>query len=136
MMKLYESELKVLEVLWQQGDMRAARVCDVLAEKVGWNPNTTYTVMKKCIHKGYVERKDPGFWCHPLITKDEVRNSQMRDLVNRLFGGSGKKLFEVMIKEENCLTDEERKEICELLEKKQREYEEEKKKQEQNKQEQ
>ena len=61
-----------------------------------------------------------------LITKDEVRTSQTRDLVNRLFGGSGKKLFQEMFTAEDCLTDEERKEIYELLERKQKEYEEEK----------
>lgn len=116
-MKLYDSELRVLGVLWEKGDMQAARVCDVLADAVGWNPNTTYTVMKKCIQKGYVERKDPGFWCHPLITKDEVRNSQIKDLVDRLFDGSGVKFFEIMVKSENYLTEEEKKELYQLLEK-------------------
>lgn len=117
-MKLYDSELRVLEVLWKQGDMRAARVCDVLEEEVGWNPNTTYTVMKKCIQKGYVERKDPGFWCHPLISKETVGNWKMEELIDRLFEGSGKKFFCEVVESGKYLTEEELQEVREMLEKK------------------
>ena len=36
-------------------------IVDVLTERVGWNKNTTYTVIKKCIEKGAVEREESGF---------------------------------------------------------------------------
>ena len=50
-MKLFDSELKVMEVLWEQGDKPAREIVDVLSERIGWNKNTTYTVIKKCIEK-------------------------------------------------------------------------------------
>lgn len=50
-MKLFESEQKVMEVLWEEGEIPAKRVVEVLSERVGWNKNTTYTVIKKCIEK-------------------------------------------------------------------------------------
>ena len=44
--KLFNSELKVMEVLWREGELPAKRVADILAEEIGWNQNTTYTVIK------------------------------------------------------------------------------------------
>ena len=51
-MKLFDSELKVMEVLWEEGPVPARRVVEVLSQRVGWNKNTTYTVIKKCMEKG------------------------------------------------------------------------------------
>ena len=39
--KLFDSELKVMDVLWKEGDMAAKRISDILKERVGWNMNTT-----------------------------------------------------------------------------------------------
>lgn len=45
-MKLFDSEWKVMEVLWQQNDQTAKEVSLHLAQSAGWNKNTTYTVIK------------------------------------------------------------------------------------------
>ena len=42
--KLFDSELKVMGVLWREGDAPARHIAQVLAEEVGWNVNTTYTL--------------------------------------------------------------------------------------------
>ena len=47
-MKLFDSEWKVMEVLWQDGDTTAKELSLRLADSAGWNKNTTYTVIKKC----------------------------------------------------------------------------------------
>lgn len=90
--KLFESELKVMEVLWREGAVSAKRVVEVLEKQVGWNKNTTYTVIKKCVDKGVIDREDPGFICCPLITQEEVRRQETDALIDRLFEGS-KELF-------------------------------------------
>ena len=51
MEKLFDSELKVMEVLWREGSMTAGNIAAILAEEIGWNRNTTYTVIKKCVEK-------------------------------------------------------------------------------------
>ncbi len=35
--KLYDSELKVMDVLWKEGDVAAKYVADVLTKELGWN---------------------------------------------------------------------------------------------------
>ena len=65
--KLFDSELKIMNVLWQEGDCTAKYISDVLKEETGWNMNTTYTLIKRCIQKGAIERSEPNFMCHALI---------------------------------------------------------------------
>lgn len=43
--KLFDSELKVMGVLWREGDVTAKHISDVLKEETGWNMNTTYTLI-------------------------------------------------------------------------------------------
>ena len=42
--KLFDSELKVMDVLWKEGDKTAKYISDVLKDETGWNMNTTYTI--------------------------------------------------------------------------------------------
>ena len=56
-----------MNVLWAQGDVSAKHISNVLKEEIGWNMNTTYTLIKRCIKKGAIERLEPNFICHALI---------------------------------------------------------------------
>lgn len=95
---LFESEMKVMECLWDKGDTPAAELVPVLEEQVGWNKNTTYTVIKKLIAKGYVERLEPKFVCRPLITREEVEKAHTDDLVDKLYGGSNMVFLSAFVK--------------------------------------
>lgn len=95
--KLFDSELKVMEVLWKEGDLTAKRVSDILKSEIGWNMNTTYTVIKKCIAKGAIERTEPNFMCHALISKDDVQAAETDELIGKLYDGSVDKLFAALL---------------------------------------
>lgn len=91
--KLFDSELKVMDVLWTQGDMPARQVAEVLTKELGWNVNTTYTLIKRCIKKGAIERTEPNFMCHALVAKEAVQEAETNELINKIFDGSADKLF-------------------------------------------
>ena len=91
--KLFDSELKVMDVLWKKGDMPAKQISDILKESIGWNMNTTYTVIKKCIAKGAIERREPNFLCHALIARDVVQAAETEELLHKLFDSSPDLLF-------------------------------------------
>ncbi|WP_369283633.1 BlaI/MecI/CopY family transcriptional regulator [Oscillibacter sp. GMB15532] len=114
-MKLFDSELKVMEVLWEQGTVPARNIVDVLIERVGWNKNTTYTVIKKCIEKGAIERDEPGFLCKPLVTRDEVQQSETEQLIDKMFGGSSELFFSAFLKNQG-VSEEEAKRLAKLIE--------------------
>lgn len=95
--KLFDSELKVMDVLWKEGDVTAKHISDVLKEEVGWNMNTTYTLIKRCIKKGAIERSEPNFMCHALIPKEEVQEMETNELVDKVYDGSYDKLFAALL---------------------------------------
>ncbi len=92
-MKLFDSERKVMEVLWREGGISAGQVVKILKEETGWNKNTTYTVIKKCVDKGAVKREEPGFICRPLISRQEVQDYETEELIDKMFDGSKEKFF-------------------------------------------
>lgn len=91
--KLFDSELKVMEVLWKEGDLPAKQISDILKQSIGWNMNTTYTVIKKCIAKGAIERREPRFVCHALISKQTVQTAETEELLRKLFDDAPNLLF-------------------------------------------
>lgn len=91
--KLFDSELKIMEVLWKNGDTTAKEISNILKEQVGWNKNTTYTLIKRCIAKGAIERREPNFLCHALIPKEQVQEQETTELINKVFDGSVDLLF-------------------------------------------
>ena len=89
----FDSERKVMEVLWREGEISAGQVVKILKEETGWNRNTTYTVIKKCVDKGAVKREEPGFICRPLISRQEVQDFETEELIDKMFDGSKEKFF-------------------------------------------
>lgn len=104
--KLFDSELKVMDVLWKESDTTAKNISDILKAQVGWNMNTTYTLIKRCIAKGAIERSEPNFMCHALIAKEQVQEQETIELINKVFDGSADLLFASLLNRKN-LSDEE-----------------------------
>ena len=101
--KLFDSELKVMDVLWKEGDVQAKHVANVLTKELGWNKNTTYTLIKRCIKKGAIERSEPNFMCHALIPKEEVQEAETNELINKIYDGAADKLFAALLSRKNYL---------------------------------
>ena len=97
MKKLSNSELYVMDVLWKEGSCTAKYISDVLNASIGWNINTTYTNIKRCIEKGAIRREDPNFLCHPIIAKEAVQLSEAEALIDRLYEGSVHQLFAALV---------------------------------------
>lgn len=95
--KLYDSELKVMGVLWNEGDVPAKHIADILNKELGWNKNTTYTLIKRCMKKGAIERSEPNFMCHALIPKEEVQEAETKELIDKIYDGSADKLFAALL---------------------------------------
>ena len=95
--KLFDSELKVMDILWRKGDQTAKQIADLLREETGWNVNTTYTVIKQCVAKGAIQRTEPNFLCHPLLPKTEGQKAETDELIGKLFDGSADKLFSALL---------------------------------------
>lgn len=95
--KLFDSELRVMDVLWKEGDLPAKSIAERLGKELGWNKNTTYTLIKRCMAKNAISRTEPGFVCHALITKESVQQAETDELINKVYDGSADKLFSALL---------------------------------------
>lgn len=98
-MFLYDSELKIMNVLWTcKGDLSAGRIYQLIKSQTHWHRNTVYSIIKKCIDKGAIQRYEPCFMCHALISKSDIQQEMIDKLVNSLFDGSRELFFVNLIK--------------------------------------
>lgn len=116
MEKITRAELRVMEALWKHGEQPAAQIARVLREEMGWSANTSYTLLKRCIEKGAVERTDPGFLCRALLGREEIRRAETSAFLDRLFDGSREIFFASMLGGQK-LTNEEIERLSAMLEK-------------------
>ena len=86
--RLHEGELNVMELLWSNKVLAAKDISKIIKEYIGWEKNTTYTVIKRLIDKGAVQREDPGFLCSAKVTKREIQNIETKALLKKMFNGS------------------------------------------------
>ena len=112
--KLFESEAKVMEIVWANSPISAKDISLIAAKTIGWNKNTTYTVIKKLEAKGLIRREDPGFMCTPLISQNQMQKVEAASFVKKVFGGSRKALFSALLEDEP-LSDEELDELRKLI---------------------
>lgn len=90
--KIFDSELRILEILWSGGELAAKDIAAAAAEQVGWSKTTAYTVLKKCVDKGLVQRTEPGFLCRALVSREDVQQRETRELIDRMYGGRADRL--------------------------------------------
>ncbi len=112
--KLYESELKVMEVLWREGEASAKRIAEVLRAEVGWSKTTSYTVLRKCVDKGAVERTEPGFVCRAKISREQAQKRETDALIERMYGGRADRLVAALL-DGGRLTQEELERLRKLV---------------------
>ena len=66
--KLFDSELKVMDVLWKEGDTTAKQIAEI--KTVGWSKTTTYTLSRVVLTRAV---KTNGRTLYPLVTIEQAR---------------------------------------------------------------
>lgn len=84
-LRLHEGELNVMELLWSNKSLAAKDIAKIIKEYIGWEKNTTYTVIKRLIEKGAVVREEPGFICRANVSKRTVQEIETQVLFDKLF---------------------------------------------------
>jgi BlaI family penicillinase repressor len=105
-MKLFDSELNIMEILWREGDMTAKRIAEITKENIGWGKTTTYTIIKKCLDKGAIERHEPNFVCRALVTREQVQEHETTELINKMYNGAPDRLIASLLGQRKLRTEE------------------------------
>lgn len=91
--RLHEGELNIMELLWSNKVLAAKDISKIIKEYIGWEKNTTYTVIKRLIDKGAIKREEPGFLCRATISKRTVQNTETAALLSKFYSGSLSSFF-------------------------------------------
>ena len=91
----------IMTVLWGRGEATTAEVHAALLAERGLALTTIATMLRKMEDKGVVRHRTEGrqFVYRPAVTEDEVRESMVGELVERLFGGDAKALVAHLVSE-------------------------------------
>ncbi len=89
-----ESELEILQVLWENGPSTVREVHDQLIKKKESGYTTTLKLMQIMYEKGLVKRDDTNrsHVYEAVISQDKTRNLMVDKLIKTLFQGSSSKL--------------------------------------------
>lgn len=86
MPKIFDSELRFCEILWEHQPVKSSELVRLCAEKLGWKKSTTYTVIKRLTERGVVKTEDAVVTA--LVSRCEVQCAESRAFVERNFRGS------------------------------------------------
>lgn len=84
--KIFDSELRLCEILWEHQPVKSSELARLCAERLGWKKSTTYTVIKRLTERGVVKTENAVVTA--LVSRDEVQCAESRAFVERNFSGS------------------------------------------------
>lgn len=103
---LYDRELEVMQVLWEQGAATVAEVRERIEDEMAYT--TVLTVLRRLEEKGFVGHAEEGraHRYHPLIEPLQVRASALERLTRKLFDGSRELLLTHLVSQERLTARE------------------------------
>ncbi len=111
--KIFESEYRFCLILWEQEPVKSRDLVKLCKERLGWKPTTTYTVIKRLSERGVLKNEDTIVTS--LVSKDEVQEAEIRELVNQKFEGS-LPAFIAAFRKSRPLSEEEKNELRKIIE--------------------
>lgn len=111
MMKLAETEYRVMNLIWAEEGITAKSLAEALRQSIGWSKTTTYTIISRCIQKGYIRRSEPKFQCHSLISRAQVGDQETDALIERYYAAKPEQLVETLLARKK-LTAEQLAALC------------------------
>jgi predicted transcriptional regulator len=112
-----DGELRLMRVLWEQGQATVGEVVDALNTRPKPAYNTVLTLLRIMEKKGYVSHRKDGraFIFVPAVDRVDASRSALRTLVDRFFEGSPRLLM-LNLLEDGQLSPEALKQLKERIE--------------------
>lgn len=114
---LTEAELRLMDVLWQEGPSTVQQVLEALPKKSQLAYNSVLTTIRILEKKGYVRHIKDGraHVYRPLVERAEASRSEIRHLAHRFFKNSHEMLV-LNILQDRGVDAEELKRLRQLME--------------------
>lgn len=110
--KISDSELEVMEVLWEAGrPLPVTEIRQALQAKMGWESTTIKTLVQRLCNKGVLlQEKRKNFFYLPLVSRQEYNDWATGNLIQKLYRGSAKSLVAALVHSDS-LTQEDVEEL-------------------------
>lgn len=101
-------ELEIMKVLWETGPATVQTVQERLAGSRDLAYTTVQTMLNVLHRKGKVTRelRDRAYAYAAVISRAQVVSTTMRDIIDRLFGGSAESLVLSLVETKHLSADE------------------------------
>ena len=98
--RLSKLELQIMDALWSRGASSVREIQEAFPEKGRPAYTTVQTMLNILVRKGKLTRKMRGraFEYAAIVTEAKASSHAVRDLVDRMFGGSAEDLVMSLIK--------------------------------------
>ncbi|WP_420238668.1 BlaI/MecI/CopY family transcriptional regulator [Telmatobacter bradus] len=95
---LTKLELQIMQVIWRQGGSNVSSVQAGLEQPLAYT--TVQTMLNILVRKGQLKRKLCGraFEYSAVVSEERASSHALRDLVDRMFGGSPEELVMSLVK--------------------------------------
>lgn len=115
--KISDSELEILGILWSKGKLSANEIIRMLQLKKEWSNKTIRTLIDRLVLKEAVavDRSSKEMLFTPLIQREEYESMTRISLADKLYEGSVSKLLLNFVKESK-LNQSEVNELKKILE--------------------
>ena len=116
-MRLSNSEWQIMNALWERHPATAREVSERLGENNKWAYTTIKTMLTRLVAKSALsERKRANTSVYePLITRNRARRSAVASLIDHAFDGAVEPFLGFVAKNSR-LSDEQRRELLEAIE--------------------
>ena len=115
--KIFDSELRLCEILWEHQPVKSSELAHLCAEKLGWKKSTTYTVLKRLCEKGIFQNE--GGVVTSRLSREEYAARQSEQFVEETFSGSLPAFLTAFTRRKK-LTEEEIDQLQRLIERNRR----------------
>ena len=86
MVRLSDSEYRLMDILWEKEPMLATELAEVCFEKYEWKKSTVYTMLKRMGDKDILRFENK--MVESLVNRDEVNKSEGEALLHKGYGDS------------------------------------------------
>ena len=116
MIKLSDSEWKIIDLLWEQGPLTIMQLTKILSEASGWTKSTVITLLKRMEEKDAVfhVEGDKAKLFYSKIDRSEAEIEETKTFLDKVYNGKIALMISNMIKQE-ALTEEDMRELQDLL---------------------
>ncbi|WP_025852501.1 BlaI/MecI/CopY family transcriptional regulator [Paenibacillus ehimensis] len=106
--KMSETEMEVMEVIWELSTPVTVNQLLEIFESKGWKTSTLSTLLKRLIEKGFLTKSMSGKvnYYNPALTFREYKKYETQSFLGRLYNGKVKNFIAALVDEDEFTQDD------------------------------